>query len=597
MKKSRLALLVSILFILAVHFFYQPRWKKHGLHATIAFDVFGYYRYLPAFFIYGDAKTAASKDEVYKKYQPFVVYDASYLHEASGNQVMKYPIGKAVQFAPFFAVAHFWAKNSARYEADGYSFPYQFLISMGSLLIAIIGLIYLRRVLLIYFGETETAVALLLIVFGTNYLNYSAIGGAMSHNNLFTISALLIYLSIHFHRNPSLFRALCIGALLGIAALTRPTEILMALIPILWGLSIFESGALKKRLQFFQYHWKKMASAVLLCVAIGSIQLFYWKWATGEWFVYSYQDQGFSWLKPHLKNGFISYKAGWLTYSPVMVFSLLGYFFLKSRAKSIFAACLIYTALHIYITFAWDIWWYGGSLGQRAMVQAYPILAFPLAAFVKRLGESKRIVLGLGAAIILLFTYLNLWFTHQAHHGGLMHVSQMTGAYYWKSLGRYELDRDYQKLLDTNQYFEGTRKNIQALPLFERRKNGTRQEIGPKYKSAITFEDRFRNFEIDLSSEDEFPWIRVSGEFYCDQKEWSVWSKAQLAVQFHKDGKFIKEKVIRLHRLLDPKQSKEIFFDVKKTDQEFDKVVVVVRNVGSKHSLNFNNLKAETFTP
>jgi len=517
MKKSRLALLVSILFILAVHFFYQPRWKKHGLHATIAFDVFGYYRYLPAFFIYGDAKTAASKDEVYKKYQPFVVYDASYLHEASGNQVMKYPIGKAVQFAPFFAVAHFWAKNSARYEADGYSFPYQFLISMGSLLIAIIGLIYLRRVLLIYFGETETAVALLLIVFGTNYLNYSAIGGAMSHNNLFTISALLIYLSIHFHRNPSLFRALCIGALLGIAALTRPTEILMALIPILWGLSIFESGALKKRLQFFQYHWKKMASAVLLCVAIGSIQLFYWKWATGEWFVYSYQDQGFSWLKPHLKNGFISYKAGWLTYSPVMV--------------------------------------------------------------------------------ILLFTYLNLWFTHQAHHGGLMHVSQMTGAYYWKSLGRYELDRDYQKLLDTNQYFEGTRKNIQALPLFERRKNGTRQEIGPKYKSAITFEDRFRNFEIDLSSEDEFPWIRVSGEFYCDQKEWSVWSKAQLAVQFHKDGKFIKEKVIRLHRLLDPKQSKEIFFDVKKTDQEFDKVVVVVRNVGSKHSLNFNNLKAETFTP
>ena len=31
--------------------------------------------------------------------------------------------------------------------------------------------------------------------------------------------------------------------------------------------------------------------------------------------------------------------------------------------------------LFIYIAFAWDIWWYGGSLGQRSMVQAYAVLS------------------------------------------------------------------------------------------------------------------------------------------------------------------------------------------------------------------------------
>jgi len=40
---------------------------------------------------------------------------------------MKYSIGQAIQFSPFFFIAHAWASSSAQYEADGFSFPYEFM--------------------------------------------------------------------------------------------------------------------------------------------------------------------------------------------------------------------------------------------------------------------------------------------------------------------------------------------------------------------------------------------------------------------------------------------------------------------------------------
>ena len=151
---------------------------------------------------------------------------------------------------------------------------------------------------------------------------------------------------------------------------------------------------------------------------------------SGDWLIYSYEDQGFSWLRPHLYEGLFSYKSGWLTYSPLMVFSLIGFYALYRYKPSIFAACLIFSLLFIYITFAWDEWTYGGALGQRAMVQAYAVLAFPLAAFFRALMGFKTVLQIILCALLALFVTMNLWFTRQAHQGGMLHAGFMNKAYY-----------------------------------------------------------------------------------------------------------------------------------------------------------------------
>ena len=372
------------------HFFYYPKWEQKGTEATISWDVSGYYMYLPAIFIYNDIKGCAFADEILKKYHPTPDFHQAFIHKKSNNYVMKYSIGQAIQYSPFFFIAHLWASNSSIYPADGFSFPYQFMISMGSLIIAFIGLYYLRKYLLLYFKETTVSLSLLGIVLGSNYLNYAAIDGAMTHNPLFTIYAVLIYVSILFYKNPTYFKGILIGLLVGMAALIRPTEILSFIIPVFWGMNFLSKKSILDRVEVFKNHFLKLIIAVVSCILVGSIQLFYWKYVSGDWIVYSYQDQGFSWLKPHIIEGVFSYRSGWLTYSPLMVFSLIGFYWLFKNKKNIFYIAFSFSALFIYIAFAWDIWWYGGSLGQRTMIQAYPILAFPLSSFFNQFTKFKK---------------------------------------------------------------------------------------------------------------------------------------------------------------------------------------------------------------
>jgi len=230
-RLSLFAFLVVAAFILMVGTLYYPKWNKGDTEATISWDVSGYYFYLPAVFIYKDIRQVAFRDSIHEKYRPASTPYQAFQHP-SGNYVMKYSCGLAVQYLPFFLAAHALAPASG-YPADGFSRPYQAAIGWGSLLVALLGLWLLRRNLLLYFSDAATAITLLLLVFGTNYLDYAAINGAMTHNYLFTLYGALVALTVAYYQKPGLWKALGIGFLVGLAALTRPTEILTAIVPLL----------------------------------------------------------------------------------------------------------------------------------------------------------------------------------------------------------------------------------------------------------------------------------------------------------------------------------------------------------------------------
>ncbi|MBK7344096.1 MAG: hypothetical protein IPJ06_14015 [Saprospiraceae bacterium] len=50
-------------------------------------------------------------------------------------------------------------------------------------------------------------------------------------------------------------------------------------------------------------------------------------------------------------------------------------------------SCL-FTGIHVHRLLQ-DIWWYGGALGQRAMVRAYPDWLFPLPPFSSQLPADR----------------------------------------------------------------------------------------------------------------------------------------------------------------------------------------------------------------
>ena len=623
------ALLLCYLFIGAVHFLYYPKWDQSGAEATISYDVSGYYMYLPAAFIYHDLKEVKFLDEVIERYRPTADPYQVFTHE-SGNKVMKYSIGQAVMYAPFFAVAHVWASTDGAYPADGFSFPYQFMISVGSLVVSFLGLFWLMTLLRVYFREGIVALTLLLIVFGTNYLNYSAIDGAMTHNNVFTLGALLLLTAHRFYVRATLARAVLIGGCIGLMALTRPTEIIAAVIPLLWGLDLTQSGALGQRLRFLGEHRGKLLAAAVVTLAVGSLQLIYWKYVSGDWLVYSYQDQGFDWLSPHLNKGFFSYKAGWLIYTPLMVFGLLGFYPLFRRKTALFPALFLHALLFIYVAFSWSVWWYGGSLGQRTMVQEYAVLAFPLAAFLGSAfwarprvpgpvaasfpahryggvaetpsptpphggGATKNAARFWGvarpwlkyslAAVILLFVWHNLYYTHQAHRGGLYLTEQMNNAYFWRTLYKFERDPEDQLRLDTREFYTATPARTATLLSedFEGQSTAAcsldpisgagslcligKRENSPEFRLPISLPPR--------------TWLRARVRAKINAPRGNKDNHTQMILSFRRDGVEVKKRIIRMHRLLNHEWRREVQIDSKVPDAGADEVIVRFWNGGS----------------
>ncbi|MBK9489511.1 MAG: hypothetical protein IPO07_12525 [Haliscomenobacter sp.] len=600
LPKSLLSLLICWALLFSALFFYFPKWKNSYTEATISWDVSGYYYYLPAAFIYKDLKHLSFKDQIQQQYHPSGDFQQAFVH-SNGNYVFKYSCGQALLYTPFFFIAHAYASMSDQFPADGFSLPYQFMIGFGSLLVAFLGLFVLRRVLLKFFSDQTTALTLILLVFGTNYLEYASITGAMSHNYLFTLYCILLSLTIGFYEKPSALKAIGIGLVIGFAALVRPTEIICALIPLLWGLQTPLKASLSEKLVFFKKNALLLSLAVLTCGLVGSLQLIYWKAVAGDWIVYSYQDQGFSWLRPHLFNGLLSYRSGWLLYTPMMIFALLGFKHLSKHWNALYLSLLIYTGLFIYITFAWDIWWYGGSLGQRAMVQAYPVLAFPLAAFVDSALKTKiwKYIFGF---IALLFIYLNLWWTHQAHWGGLFMVEQMNRAYFWDVLGRFkEPGGESLKLLDTNEPgFYGVRKNVREL-LYEDFEKDTSTALcevpvieGQKSGCLDANRQNLPIYSVPLATGDA-GWVRASAVFRCRNKEWTVWLGAQFQLFFYNGDEILKTEQIRVYRFLNDGETKSLFFDIKLPKATFDRVGVSVWNGGGVLPLAVDQLKIEAF--
>lgn len=557
-----------------------PRWERHGGESSLGWDVSGYYWYLPSVFIYHDLKKQSFADAVLQKYEFTGTNFQQGFRLPNGNYVMKYAAGMAVMYTPFFAVAHAVAPFTG-YPADGFSKPYLVAISFGSLLMAFLGLWYLRKLLLRYYEDKVVAGVLLLLVIGTNYLNYTAIDGSLSHNWLFTIYVFILLSTDNFYRTYQAKYAILTGLLCGLATLTRPTEIISLLIPLLWQMERLSFSALKDRFLLLRKRWYAVVLTALAFAAIVFIQLLYWKYVSGNWLVYSYEDQGFSWLHPHVFDYALSYKSGWIIYTPMAILFFAGIIpFLRSGKNKL--AILLFFAINFYIVSAWDIWWYAGT-GGRAMLQSYPVLVFLMAAFIQAVFRIKYLWI-LVLPVILVFAYVNIWFTVQAHGGqGLYDSECMNKEYFWKVVGRWNVEENIFKLKDSPEVFEGTPESLTMVA-----KDSTTECLGKDLQFS-----KKRGFTIKTSPGN---WIRVSADFSIQQKEWNIWKMTMFFVSFRKGDQLVKENAMRVHRYLHDGDKKTLYLDIKVPEQPFDTLSVQFWNGDNDKPICINNLELFEFT-
>jgi hypothetical protein len=492
------------------------------------------------------------------------------------NRIIKYSSGQALMEMPFFFVAHFLARPLG-FEADGFSKPYQIAISFGGIFMAILGLYFSRKALLRCFSEKTTAISLILIALGTNFYHYARFDYAHTHVWLFAILAILVWATIRFYEKPTFFWAAAIGATVGIATLTRPTELVCLMIPLFWGVD-FSKKTIQNRLIFLKRNWKMIIFAAFVTAALLFIQGIYWKILSGDWFFYSYENERFRFAHPHWQDCLISYRKGWLVYSPMVFFGLLGVYFLGKNRPKLLISVFLCTILNMWCVFSWDCWWYGGSFGQRAMVESYAILIFPLAAWLEFAlnFEWKRLIFYPIAAFLV---FLNIFQSWQDDFTGLnLDPDNTSKAFYWRMFLRFHPERADLKLLDApDDFSEKSRTNVKNL-----RQNDIFKTIDPvfldkKFENSVIICDGSHEFVPigDFKTTPNVGWVRFRASFFMEEIEWDTKKTPLLTFEAkNKSGKVLKTIAHRPARYLDLWRWHEDFFDVKIKDLPVESVAI-----------------------
>jgi len=393
----------------------SDRWQKSNTY--IGSDVICYNSYLVATFIKHD------------------INDLPWGIELGNNKkVAKVTMGMSFLYAPFFIAADIFANPTATGASEGYSAPYQLSLFISSMFYLIVGLFFLNKFLLNFFTNKIVALTTFLLFFGTNLYAYTTIHPLMPHAYSFSLISIFLYLSHKWHKETNYKNSILLGLIIGLLILARPANTFVLVFFILW--NVYNLRTLKLKLIFYNENYLKLLIVIVSFFLVWIPQMIYWKYTTGQYFVngYNFSNERAYFNNPQIILGLFSYRNGWLLYTPLMSFALVGIIIMYKKMKHFFLGSLIYISLTTFIVLSWWCWWYSG-FGNRAFIDSYSLLSIPLACTLTYLFQ-KGIALKIITSIILaFFVYLNIFQTAQYNNGAINYTA-MTKKAYWANFGK-----------------------------------------------------------------------------------------------------------------------------------------------------------------
>lgn len=510
---SKMALFLSICFIVLFR-------GTHVEQKEITWDVFGYYLPLPATFIYNDPLLENREwvDELNEKKQlTGTVYQISTTDD--GKPMYFFLFGMSVFYSLFFFIGHILAGFTG-FAQDGFSLPYQLAMVYGAIIYTIVGLVYLRKILRHFFTDKIAAIVFVLIVFATNYTHHLTLKNLETVNVLFMLCALLFWNTIQWHKTFQFKNLLGIGLSLSFMILVKPSELLLLFLPIFWG--VYSLKTFKEKLTLIATYKGHFIVAIALCFLLFIPQLMYWQFKTGHFIYDSYKNPGvgLDFLNPHLIEALFSYKKGWLLYTPIAIFGLLGFFELKQKNPSLFPALLLAFFSSFYLVVSWTEWWYGAGFSIRPLITYYPLLAIPLGYFIVRIAEANKSVQMIFGSVFIVFTAFNQFQWWQLRNY-ILDPYYTTKDYYWATFLQTSVQPSDLKLKAFQRDFNGqqvfnNQKDYTKHLAFERNFNELAHSI---YRSDSTEEFALTNqFPYqDLTAKDH-AWIHISFRYKTDNK-------------------------------------------------------------------------------
>ena len=410
-SKSSLAIIIIGLF--AIAFIYTVRWNGtsgQNYKNIIRGDGEGYYNYFPAL-LNGEIDSQQA--------------NSTFLNKVDSNHVVnKYSIGTALSISPFVIPTYLVQRLSFE-NVDLHSEYFHKSVSIAALFYLILGLVFLRKLLILYNLETRTiSFSIFAIFFGTNLAYYTLLEPAMSHIYSFAFISIFVYLIKKISLEPLKRHLLFTAIVLAIITLIRPINII-----ILFAIPLLIDKNTKVVIKYFSNNIKTIVYAVIIFLAIIFIQFIAWYIQTGSFFIWSYSNEGFYFGKPEIINFLFSFRKGFFIYTPFAFLAILIFIISFRKNKAILIKALLFLLFVFYLFSSWWNWYYGDSFSSRVMVDFLSIIGLLFA-----IALDKFKIIGQRIIVITAFTLvlLNVFQSYQ---------------YYYNIMSRYDMNFEKYKYI------------------------------------------------------------------------------------------------------------------------------------------------------
>ncbi len=406
-------------------------------------DGVGYYAYVRSMLINHDL---GFEDDWHKPHLPYAVrrvqatsgLDSDYTR--AGHLPNHFSVGPAILWAPFLIPVHMvmmaLVKAGLNIKMDGFSKPYVLTAALATALYGFVGLSVSFRFARLYVREMWTFFATLGIWFASSLPVYMYFNPFYSHaHSVFAVAIFLWY----WHRTRSqrtMTQWVILGLLSGLMLDIYYLNIAMLSLPLLeslrrywqaWRAPAHDWQALR-RLFLANLNYSCVTVAAFLPTLITRQIIEGSPWELG------YGPVGFShWVHPAIWQPLFSSNHGLLSWTPIVVPSLVGLLLLRRYDRELAMYCLAAFAAMYYIVACYPDWHGISSFGNRFFISLTPIFILGLAVFLQEAScwfKRARAAIAASALVIFALILWNLAFIFQWGMGLVPHVGPIS----WKQM-------------------------------------------------------------------------------------------------------------------------------------------------------------------
>ncbi len=310
------------------------------------------------------------------------------------------------------------------------------LIWMIHLLLTAAGIWFLRKVLLTFFTEAATSLTLIAVILGTNYLQAVTSATPGSPVYMLALYPLILWFTIRWHDNPGWRHSIPLAIGIGIAILVYPFNVISLFIPILWNVSGHES--FKQKWIMIKGNRIQVIAMLMIILVMLTPWAFYWDFFSATFHYEGYSPKAVYHFLREAWPVLFSFHSGWLIYSPLVIFSLAGWYFLAEENRTIFYPGFLFVTAYYILVSGWPVMVHDNWLGNPNMIPVYAVLALPIGYLIKQVTGKGLMVRIPFFILVFLVIGLNLFQTWQFSKT-IIQPSRMTREYYGAIFGRVEV--------------------------------------------------------------------------------------------------------------------------------------------------------------